>query len=78
MLWTPSEITFSAAELYSRHQIIVECWTAFVAAAGFRATNEAQIAGRKRPGEIFMDRWTSTDPVALDVTITTHWHRASG
>ena len=58
------------AEFYSRHQAIVRCLTAFVAAAGVRATNEVQIEGRERPADIFLDRWTTTDPVAVDVTVT--------
>ena len=58
------------AEFYTRHQVIVKCLTAFVAAAGVRATNEVQIEGRERPADIFLDRWTSPDPVAVDVTVT--------
>ena len=58
------------AEFYSRHKVIVKCLTMFVTAAGVRATNEVQIEGRERPADIFMDRWTTADPVAVDVTIT--------
>ena len=58
------------AEFYTRHQVIVKCLTAFVAAAGVRATNEVQIEGRERPADIFLDRWTSPDPVAVAVTVT--------
>ena len=56
--------------LYTRHQVIVRCLTAFVAAAGIRVSNEVQIAGRERPADIFVDRWTTTDPAAVDVTVT--------
>ena len=55
---------------YTRHQVIVRCLTAFVAAAGLRVSNEVQIAGRERPADIFVDRWTTTDPAAVDVTVT--------
>ena len=39
----------------------------FVTAAGVRATNEVQIEGRERPADIFMHRWTTAEPVAVDV-----------
>ena len=58
------------AEFYTRHQVIVKCLTTFVAAAGVRATNEVQIEGRERPADIFLDRWTTAEPVAVDVTVT--------
>ena len=58
------------AEFYTRHQVVVKCLTMFVAAADVRATNEVQIEGRERPADIFLDRWTTSDPVAVDVTVT--------
>ena len=58
------------AEFYTRHQVIVQCLTAFVAAAGLRVANEVQIDGRERPADIFVDRWTTPDPAAVDVTVT--------
>ena len=58
------------AEFYSRHQAVVKCATAFLAAAGLRVANEVQIEGRERPADIFVDWWTTADPVAIDVTVT--------
>ena len=58
------------AEFYTRHQVIVRCLTAFVAAAGIPVANEVQIAGRERPADLFVDRWTTPDPAAVDVTVT--------
>ena len=58
------------AEFYTRHQAIVKCLTAFVAAAGLRVANEVQIDGRERPADIFVNHWTTTDPVAVDVTVS--------
>ena len=60
----------SKAEFYSRHQAIVKSLTMFVAAAGVRVTNEVQVDGRERPADIFLDRWATTEPVAVDVTVT--------
>ena len=58
------------AEFYTRHQVLVKCLTAFVAAAGLRVANEVQIDGRQRPADIFVDRWTTADPAAIDVTVS--------
>ena len=58
------------AEFYTRHQVIVKCLTAFVTATGVRATNEVQIEGRERPADTFLNRWTTPDPVAVDITVT--------
>ena len=58
------------AEFYSRHQAVVKILTAFLAAAGLRVANEVQIDGRQRPANIFVDRWTTADPAAIDVTVT--------
>ena len=57
-------------EFYSRHQVVVKCLTTFVAAAGVRATNEVQVEKRERPADIFLDRWTTAEPVAVDITVT--------
>ena len=54
------------AEFYTRHQVIVKCLTA----AGLRVANEVQIDGRERPADIFVDRWITSDPAAVDVTVT--------
>ena len=43
-------------ESYTKHPVFVKCLTAFVVAAGIRATNEVQIDGRERPADIFVDR----------------------
>ena len=32
--------------------------------------NEVQIDGREWPADIFVDRWTTPDPAAVDVTVT--------
>ena len=58
------------AEFYTRHQVLVKCLTAFLAAAGLRVANEVQIDGRQRPADIFVDRWTTADPAAIDVTVS--------
>ena len=58
------------AELYRRHEVIVKCLTVFVTAASVRATNEVQIEGRERPADIYLNRWTTPDPVAVDITVT--------
>ena len=44
--------------------------TAFVAAAGLRVANEVQIDGRERPADIFVTHGTTTDPVAVDLTVS--------
>ena len=33
-------------------------------------SNEVQINGRERPADIFVDRWTTPDPAAVDVIST--------
>ena len=58
------------AEFYSRHEAVVKILTAFLAAAGLRVANEVQVDGRQRPADIFVDRWTTADPAAIDVTVT--------
>ena len=58
------------AEFYSRHQAVVHCLTAYLAAAGLRVANEVQVEGRERPADIFVDRWSTADPAAIDVTVT--------
>ena len=58
------------AEFYTRHQAVVHCLTAFLAAAGLRVANEVQVEGRERPADIFVDRWSTADPAAIDVTVT--------
>ena len=58
------------AEFYSRHQAVVKCLTTFLAAAGLRVANEVQVEGRERPADIFVDRWSTADPAAIDVTVT--------
>ena len=35
-----------------------------------RVLNEVQIDGRERPADIFVVRWTTPDPAAVDVTVT--------
>ena len=55
------------AECYTRHQVNAKCMTTFVEAAGITAANEMQIEGSKRPAGIFLDRWTTANPVAIDV-----------
>ena len=32
--------------------------------------NEVQVEGRERPADIFVDRWSTADPAAIDVTVT--------
>ena len=61
---------FSTTEFYTRHQVLVKCLTAFAAAAGLHVANEVQIDGRQRPADIFVDRWTTADPAAIDVTVS--------
>ena len=70
--WIFSEVVpcCNKVEFYTRHQVIVKCLTAFVAASGIRTTNEVQVGGRERPADIFLDRWTTTEPAAVDVTVT--------
>ena len=58
------------SEFHTRHQVIVKCLTAFVAAAGIPVANEVQIAGRERPADLFVVRWTTPDPATVDVTVT--------
>ena len=58
------------AEFCTRHQVLVKCLTAFAAAAGLHVANEVQIDGRQRPADIFVDRWTTADPAAIDVTVS--------
>ena len=58
------------AEFYSRQQVIVKCLTTFVAAAGIPLPNEVHFDGRERPADVFIDRWTTPDPEAVDVTVT--------
>ena len=58
------------AEFYTRHQVIVKCLTAFVAAAGLRVANEVQIDGRERPTDIFVHRMSTADPAEVDITVT--------
>ena len=31
---------------------------------------KVQIEGRERPKDIFVDRWSTSDPAAIDVTVT--------
>ena len=65
-----SSLCCNKAEFYSHHQAVVKILTAFLAAAGLRVANEVQIDGRQRPADIFVDRWTTADPAASDVTVT--------
>ena len=48
----------------------MKCLTTFVAAAGIPLSNEVHFDGRERPADVFIDRWTTPDPEAVDVTVT--------
>ena len=44
--------------------------TRFIRASGLKADDEVSVRGRERPADIFLERWTGVDPVAVDVTVT--------
>ena len=48
----------------------MKCLTTFVAAAGIPLSNEVHFDGRERPADVFIDRWATPDPEAVDVTVT--------
>ena len=57
-------------EFYTRHESVVQRLTHFVRSAGLRVDNEVSITGWERPADLFVERWSQGESLALDVTIT--------
>ena len=61
-------------DFHARHDAVVAATTRFLRAGGFTIRNEVQMGDRERPADIFISNWTSTEPAALDVTVTHPLH----
>ena len=58
------------AEFTTRHEAIVSQLTHFLQAGGVAVQNNVGVGGRERPADIYVSRWTDSEPLAVDVTVT--------